>query len=175
MGQARDFADKLRNGNLSRHQAIRAYKSVFLPMISYHLGASTLTLTQLARIHSVVEQAYLAKGGLNRKFPKAVIRGPRLYGGQGDPGLCTRKGYQQLQLFLGRIRNADTQGDIIRQEIEFLQLTAGIRDPIFFRERIKPQMVRMGRGNLGHRCQTVSLEYRRGNYTQITVASADTT
>ena len=80
IGQARDFADKLRNGNLPRHQAIRVYRSVFLPMISYPLGASTLTPTHLARIHSVVEQAYLAKGGLNRKFPKAVIRGPRLYG-----------------------------------------------------------------------------------------------
>ena len=84
----------------------------------------------MTSIHSIVEQVYLAKGDLNRKFLKAVIRGPRLYGGQGDPGLYTRKGYQQLQLFLGHIRNADTQGEMIRQEIEFLQLTAGIRDPI---------------------------------------------
>ena len=78
----------------------------------------------------MVEHAYLIKGDLYRKFPKAVIRGLRIYGEQGDPGLYTRKGYQQLQLFLGHIRNADTQGDMIRQEIEFLQLTAGIRDPI---------------------------------------------
>ena len=129
-GQARDFADKLRNGNLPRHQATRAYLSVFFPMISYSLGASTLTPTQLASIHSVVvEQAYLVKGGLNRKFPKAIIRGPRLYGGQGDSDLYTRKGYQQLQLFLGHIRNADTQVEMIRQDIEFLQLTTGIIDP----------------------------------------------
>jgi len=99
-------------------------------MISYSLGAYTLTPTQLARIHSVVEQAYLAKEGLNRKFPKAVIQGPRFYGGQRDTGLYTRKGYQQLRLFLGHIRNADTPGEMIRQENEFLQLTAGIRDPI---------------------------------------------
>ena len=50
MGQARDFADKLRERDLPRHQVIRAYKSVVLPMISYPLGASTLTPTQLTRI-----------------------------------------------------------------------------------------------------------------------------
>ena len=53
-----------------------------------------------------------------------------LYGGHGDPGLYTRKGYQQLQLFLGHIRNVDAQGEMIRQEVEFLQLLAEVRDPI---------------------------------------------
>ena len=76
MDQARDFAKRLQDGNFPRHLAIRVYKSVFLPMIAYSLGASNLSPTQLASIHSIVEQAYLTKGGLNRKFSKAVIESP---------------------------------------------------------------------------------------------------
>ena len=99
-------------------------------MISYPLGASTLTARQLRKLHSIVEQAYLPKGGLNRKFPKAILRGPTLYGGHGDPGLYTRKGYNQVQLMLGHIRNNDEQGDMIRLEVEALQMLAGTEDPI---------------------------------------------
>ena len=53
-----------------------------------------------------------------------------MYGGHGDPGLYTRKEYQQLQLFLGHIRHVDVQGEMVRQEVEFIQLLAGVRDPI---------------------------------------------
>ena len=89
-------------------------------MISYPLGASTLSAYQLGKIHSEIEKAYLAKAGLNRKFPKAVLRGPKMYGGHGDPSLYTRKGFQQLQLLCGHIQNNDKQGGVMRQEIEVL-------------------------------------------------------
>ena len=99
-------------------------------MISYPLGASTLSEIQLRKIHLEIKKAYLAKAGLNRKFPKAVLRGPKKYGGHGDPSLYTRKGFQQLQLLCGHIRNKDKQGGMMRQEIEVSQLTAGIMRPI---------------------------------------------
>ena len=54
MGQAGNFAKKIRDSKLSRHMAIQ-YKSVFLPMILYPLGEPTPTPTQLARIHSVAK------------------------------------------------------------------------------------------------------------------------
>ena len=99
-------------------------------MITYPLGASTLIETQLEKLHSIVEQAYLPKGGLNRTFPKAVLRGPLEYWGHRDPGLYTRKSHKQIQLLLGHIRNRDEQGDILRMEIEALQMLAGTEEPI---------------------------------------------
>lgn len=98
-------------------------------MISYPLRALTLSETQLGKIHLDIEKAYLAKAGLNRK-----MRGPKKYGGHGDPSLYTRKGYQQLQLLCRHIRNNDEQGGMMRQEIEVLQLTAGTRTLIMEEE-----------------------------------------
>ena len=48
---------------MSRSLAIRAYKTIYIPMIAYPLGASTVTKRQLRRLHSIVEQEYLPKGG----------------------------------------------------------------------------------------------------------------
>ena len=103
---------------------------MYLPMITYPLGTFTLTKPQLKKLHSIVEQAYLPKGGLNRKFPKAVLREPTEYGRHGDLSLHTRKGHKQLQLMIGHIRNRDEQGDMLRMEIEALQMLAGIENPI---------------------------------------------
>ena len=88
-------------------------------MITYPLGASTLSEKQLGKLHLVVEQAYLPKGGLNRKFPKGVLGGPTLYGGQGDPGVYTRKGYNQIQLLSGRIQHTDEQREMLRSVTTF--------------------------------------------------------
>ena len=128
--QTREFAKKLRGSRMSRSLAIRAYKTIYIPMIAYPLGASTLTERQLRKLHSIVEQAYLPKGGLNRKFPKAVLRGPMLYGGHGDSGLYTRKGHNKIQLLIGHKRNRDEQGDMLRMEVEALQILAGTEAPI---------------------------------------------
>ena len=37
--QTREFAKKLRGSRMSRSLAIRAYKTIYIPMIAYHLGA----------------------------------------------------------------------------------------------------------------------------------------
>ena len=58
------------------------------------------------------------------------MRGPTLYRGYGDPGLYTRKGHNQLQLMIGHIKNRDEQGDMLRMEIEALQMLAGTETPI---------------------------------------------
>ena len=41
--QTRQFAMKLRGSRMSRSLAVRAYKTIYIPMIAYPLGASTLT------------------------------------------------------------------------------------------------------------------------------------
>ena len=71
---------------------------------------------------------------MNRKFPKVVLRRPQEYGRLGNPSYYTMKGYRQLQLLIGHIRNNDEVGTMIRQEIELLQITAGVSEPIMQRE-----------------------------------------
>ena len=52
----------------------------------------------------------------------------------GDPSYYTIQGYKQLQLLIGHVRDNDEVGTMIRQEIELLQITAGVSKPIMHRE-----------------------------------------
>ena len=74
-----------------------------------------ITLRFSKKIYPSFDKRYLAKTGLNRKFPKVVLRGPKKYEEHGDPSLHTRKDYQQLQLLYGHIRNNNEQDGITRQ------------------------------------------------------------
>ena len=102
-------------------------------MIKYSLGMTTLSQKQLSRIQSIAEEASLPKIGFNRKFPKHVLRGPHQYGGYGDPSLYIIKGYKQLQFMIGHLRNKDDIGTMLKQELEYLQILAGIEQPVMQR------------------------------------------
>ena len=97
-------------GNIQRSATNKAYKTIHLPMVTYNLGATTLSQKQLVAIHSVAEANYLPKIGFNRNFPTEVLRGPHKYGGYGDPGLYSRKGYKQLQFLIGNLQSKDSLG-----------------------------------------------------------------
>ena len=103
-------------------------------MIQYSFGATTLSEQQLRKIRSIAEAAFLPKAGMNRNFPRAVLRGPAKYGGANDPSFYTVKGYKQLQYLIGHIRNEDDIGTMIIQEIEFLQVISGIGNQIMERD-----------------------------------------
>ena len=80
-------------------------------------------------------------GGSKKKRPvegqkrpvEGIFSGPHQYGGYGDPALYTIKGYKQIQFLIGHIRNKDDIGKMIKQELEQLQLSAGIEKPIMQR------------------------------------------
>ena len=88
---------------------------------------------QLTIIQSIAKAESLPKIGFNRKSPKTVLRGPHQYGGYGDPALYTVKGYKQLQFLIGHLRNKDDIGKMLKQKLEYLQLTAGIKQPVMQR------------------------------------------
>ena len=120
--------------HLTKSEARKAYKTVYVPMIAYSLGVTTLSENKLNKLQSIAEEAYLPKIGMNRKFPKVLLRGPQEYGGLGDPSYYTTQGYRQFQLLIGHVRNNDKVETMIRQEIELLQITAGVSKPIMHRE-----------------------------------------
>ena len=89
-------------------------------MTQYSFGATTLPTQQLGKIQSIDKAADLPKAGMNRKFQRAVLRGPAKYGGGNDPSFYTVKGYKQLQYMIRHIRNEDDIVTMLSQEIEFL-------------------------------------------------------
>ena len=134
LGQTRGFTRGMSGSHLTKSEARKAYKTVYAPMLAYSLGVTTLSKKK--KLQSIAEEAYLPKIGMNRKFPKVLLRGSQEYGGLGDPSYYTTQGYRQFQLLIGHVRNNDEVETMIRQEIELLQITAGVSKPIMHRESV---------------------------------------
>ena len=92
-GQTQDIATEISGSHLGRQLAARAHKNAYLPRSIHPLSATALTKTQLTEIYPMAEVAYLTRVGLDRKSPKTVLRKAPQYGGYGDPGPYTSKGY----------------------------------------------------------------------------------
>jgi hypothetical protein len=115
----------VKTSNLTYHETISAYQTVFLPSIRYPLRVIAFSSSQLHAIQQPVISAYLPKIGLNRHYPRAIVFAPTTLGGLGETLLTLDAGIQKLKLLLGHTRSKDDTGTMIIQEIEFLQLTSG--------------------------------------------------
>jgi hypothetical protein len=95
------------------------------PKLKYPLSCTTLTATQCKMIQAPALAALLPKLHLNRHSPRAVIFGSSLYGGLGLPDLHVDQGFEQLTLFIGHLKLADENGQMILSLISHLQLFVG--------------------------------------------------
>ena len=103
-----EYHYRLELSRASRQAAAIAYRSYYLPKLSYPLPVTTFTTTQLHRIESPSIQVILAKLGYNRHFPSKVVYGPIWWGGLGIQSLAFLQGYHRLKLLL-RVLNNDTK------------------------------------------------------------------
>jgi hypothetical protein len=94
-------------------QAYLSYMLYLRPKFKYPLSCTTLTPTQCKMIQAPALAALLPKLHLNRHSPRAVIFGSSHYGGLGLPDLHVDQGYEQLTLFIGHLKFADENGQMI--------------------------------------------------------------
>ena len=74
----------VKTSKLLNSEAIKAYRNVLIPSITYPLGAVYFTPEQYNTLQNLAAQSYLPKLGFNQKFPKSVIFGSSKYGGWGE-------------------------------------------------------------------------------------------
>ena len=61
---------------LSKQEALNAYRIVYIPSISYPLGAIYFTPEKCKYLQTQAFKTFLPKIGFNRKFPQQIIFGP---------------------------------------------------------------------------------------------------
>ncbi len=110
---------------LNRMESYLAYQAVWLPSITYSLGNTTISESQLQQIQSRATQSFLAKLGINQNFPRVAAFGPEEYGGMGLRDLVTEQGTAQIYLLLTHIYNATSVGKMILIALNTSQLEAG--------------------------------------------------
>jgi hypothetical protein len=104
---ALDCGARLSTSTLTQEEAYWSYMTYLRPQLTYPLACSCLTPAQCYSIQSKALEHFLPKLHLNRHSPRAVLFGPRLYGGLELPYLYVDQGHQQLRLLVGHLNLQD--------------------------------------------------------------------
>jgi hypothetical protein len=115
---------------LTHYHVYLAYNIVFLPSLKYGLPSTTLSFRQIEDIHKYAVDKFLSGMGYDRSTPRALIYSPSEFGGFGIRHLYTEMLGMKLDTVVSHLR-AETQfGKAFRINLNYLQLTAGISEPI---------------------------------------------
>lgn len=131
LDKSNQLAIRTAQGQLTRLQARRAFSSIYIPSISYSLVTTNLSPKLMADIQSKAMLAFLPAMGYERTFPRAVVFGPSKFGGLNLCRLYTETCIAKVGTVLSHIRRQSGLGKLILININWLQLHAGILEPIF--------------------------------------------
>jgi hypothetical protein len=118
--KVKKIAAEVQADYLPRHYAQVVCGNIYLPGIGYSLPVTTFSEDELNHIQSTPIQAILTSMGYNRNIPKAVVFGPREYGGIGLRHLYIEQGSQQTATFMRHYRHDGRIGRaLLRIELQW--------------------------------------------------------
>jgi hypothetical protein len=113
--------------SMARDAARVGYFMMVCPKLEYPLAVTQFTQQQCDIITSPVLRACLTKTGYNCNMPKEVIYGPPELFGIGVHYYFIEQGVQQLVTLFGHIRQTSETSKMMRIELQWCQVQAGIR------------------------------------------------
>ena len=99
--------------------------------IKYCLPITRFDKQQCHQVTKVIEQVILPKLGFNRHMPKAVLYGPRLYGGKQLMNMHTEQTTLHLEIFIAHTRGGQDINTLQRILLNKQQLATGAKDYLF--------------------------------------------
>jgi len=123
--KSRHLARKIRASSLPPQAANLAYNSVALPQLQYSLLMTTYSAQELEKIQKPLTRAFLPRMGFNSGMKRAVVFGPRKYGGYQMGNVDTNRGHDQIKYILGHIRMQDPLGLMMEAVLAQTQLFSG--------------------------------------------------
>jgi Reverse transcriptase (RNA-dependent DNA polymerase) len=82
-GKNKEFIRKAWNGQINRRMARRAFNSHYVPSILYSLAATNIMEDDINNIQQNATTTFIRIQGYDMTFPRAVIYGPKNFGGIG--------------------------------------------------------------------------------------------
>ena len=135
-----NFAKKIRQSRLDRLGGYQSYKAIWCAKFRYSAPAISLSTSQLKKIQQRITGASLAVSGFSSKMPRAVVHGPRLYGGMQWETPYTILIYEQIKILMGSIRLEDTVGKLLNLQLQWLQIAIGISVPLLENKQTIPYL-----------------------------------
>ena len=129
--QLKNFCTKLYRSPLSQKDAYSAYQSRYKSIASYPYPVTTFTTSNINEIQSTAMRLLLPKLGMNRNMPRAVVYGPRKYGGRQITDLRIEQPVKSLTSTIGHLRRNDRVGKLLLATLRDLQIECGREILIF--------------------------------------------
>ena len=125
-----EFGDRLIRSRLGWRAGYLAYHSIWLAKFRYSAPSVGFTPNQLNKIQQKIIGPCLSVGGYCNRLPRAVVFGTNEYGGLNWTNLKVVFLYEKLKMLIGSIRLNDKIGQMIRYQLTWLQLVAGVSTPL---------------------------------------------
>lgn len=125
-GESIRIANLTLQSNFTKFEAYTAYSLCYIPFVTYSLGTTTLSHTQLHSISTYATSIFLTRMGFNRHFPRAIAYGPTEFGGLALRDLKTEQGVLQIKLLMEHVYHSTSTGNMIIIALQTLQMEAGI-------------------------------------------------
>ena len=124
-------ATKLFNSSLDHRCAFRYYHSIYLPSVLYSFPTNSISSHKLRKLDSQTVRLILPKLGYNRNTAKAIVYGPKQFGGIDLRSLCDKQGLAKLEHLVKHLRTPVTQASLHFQiALHWVQFTSGIGQPV---------------------------------------------
>ena len=135
---ARRFAMKVKNAHFNRTCGSKVYQSIWVAKLRYISPVVCFTESESQSIDSPVVTQCLRAAGFNKNFPRAVVFGPKAYGGMQWVSCHSMQVVEKLKFFIIHVRRMDKIGKLLQILTETVQLSAGLCTPVL-ETRIKWQ------------------------------------
>ena len=126
-----DWAQHIRFGYLTRHDAALAIKTTISKTWAYPLPATTFSYSDTLDIMVSAYKAVLPKMGCNRNLPLVYRYAPVSVQGLGLPHVFSLQGIAHLKIMLSKIAKDERIGTLLLAQMEYLGLEIGNMHNIF--------------------------------------------
>jgi hypothetical protein len=131
-----DFITKITNSQFNHRMARRAYSMCYIPSMLYSLVATSLREIHIDKIQQKAMMVFIRIMGFEKNFPRAVIFGPKKYGGIGLQKLSVDSNTNKIEAIMCHLNNATDLGDVILICLNLLQLHSGSAIPVLTNQNI---------------------------------------
>ena len=127
--QALKWVRNINTAPLTREETYTAYCTMWRPSFEFPLPVTSFTKKECNILQKIFTGPFLAKMGISRTTSRVLIFGPYRYSGFALADTWVQQGLQHLHFLLGHLSYQDEVGNLLKINIDTLQLIIGLPDP----------------------------------------------
>ena len=120
------FATRISSPRLTSSDISIFHRTTYVPSMRYGLAAVAIDEEELSKVQSRIIPAILQKLNIQSTIPTSIRHGPRELGGIALYDLRTEAGIESLKFFRDALYNNSENGKLIRLNLQYSQIEAGI-------------------------------------------------